>query len=199
MKLMALLRLAALSPVACAANASSTVGRDVEPSALDASLPGPIEVVTTDAGSAGDCSSYASHASATEAGSQRKPRPTGSVVRFNVAYQGPRVRIVGATGLDMISEPSSAPLTAGTNSGYWFELQDAKGKVLFTRLVRDPSVIEGPPPPGGGAFVNAKRPWCDEKTMTFLVPNDANARSIVFFASDYGTQKPAVERARFGL
>lgn len=147
--------------------------------------------------SSAPCDNLKVYPAATPAGATLTPRPVGSIVSLVVAVQGPRVLVVNAIGVRGPAEASDPPAKAGFNSGYRFELRDANDAVLYTRFVRDPSILEGPA--GGGGLLNATLSWCDEKVMQVQLPNDPKARSIVLFASADGTRKPASELARFGL
>lgn len=159
-----------------------------------------------DAGAEG-CSSYEEQTGIL-AGGTITPRGTpgpytaggvSPVLRFIVAYQGPRVQLTDVTNTEMRIRQSSPPQQA-TDSGYWWELRDAAENVLYTRTIDSPWGVEVPPFSGGaGGFSWATSPYCSEEIGTLDVPNTAEAKSIVFFGSDHGTFNPSRERARFFL
>jgi hypothetical protein len=126
-------------------------------------------------------------------------QPVGSVQRFQLVYQGAEIGVTSLRGVDMIIAGSDGPFAAGKNSGYWAEVRDASGKTTFTRLFRDPTNAEAPPPPGGGNFTNATIDKCIAKTILVDVPRSPSGSVLVIFGSPYGTQGTAGELARFTL
>lgn len=145
----------------------------------------------------GACGPLKTYPNLVEPGGTLATRPTGTVLRISLAYQGTRVAITDVTGLTKILPPSVGPFQAGINAGYWFELRTAGDAVLDTRLIQDPTTQEAPGPDGG--FTNSVRPLCDEKTFEVVVPNDPTAHYAVVFGSPYGTQLAATELARFKI
>ena len=128
-------------------------------------------------------------------GGSVRPRPNGSLWRFQLVYQGRTLRITRGTGVDAASRPSDGPLQAGKDGGYWAELWDGAAQVLYTERIPDPTALEGVS--GDGGFTNSVAPFCDPKVMLVDVPNFAAGRVLVVFASEYGTQLPSKELARF--
>jgi hypothetical protein len=131
------------------------------------------------------------------AGGTLQPRPVGSALRLQLVYQGTALGITRAAGVDFMLPPSDGPFKAGTNAGYWFELQDGSGSALYTRPLQDPTQLEGAGPDGG--FVNATVPLCDAKAISVDVPNNPNGHAVVVFGSPYGTSMGAAELGRFQL
>ena len=126
-------------------------------------------------------------------------RPAGSVLRFELVYQGDEIGVRALRGVDMIISGSDGPFTPGHHAGYWAETRDASGAALFTRLLRDPTVLEAPGAPGGGGFSNHTIDRCEPKTIPVDVPSSASAQTLVIFGSPYGTSEGAAELARFTL
>jgi hypothetical protein len=129
-------------------------------------------------------------------GGTLSPRPHGSALRLVLVYQGGSIGITSARGADMTLPGTSGPLRPGFNSGYWYELQDASGKALYTRSLPDPSRIEAHGPDGP---TSAVVPRCEEVLVLADVPNDPGGTAIVFYGSPHGTQLVAAEIARFSL
>jgi hypothetical protein len=126
------------------------------------------------------------------------PRPaSGSTLRFDFVYQGSAMGMRTVRGVDMTLSPSDGPFKAGYNSGYWADVVDATGAVIFTRLLQDPTVLEAPGP--NSDFTNTTVDRCAAKTILLDTPNAGAASEIVFYGSPYGTQDAAVELARFSL
>ena len=131
------------------------------------------------------------------AGGTLVPRPIGSALRFQLVYQGTALGITRAAGVDFTLPPSDGPFKAGTSAGYWFELQDGSSNALYTRLLQDPTQVEGPS--GDGGFVHGVVPLCDAKEISIDVPNNPAGRALVVFGSPYGTSMSAAELGRFVL
>ncbi len=128
------------------------------------------------------------------------PRPTGSALRLELVYQGSAIAVREVRGVDMVIAPSVGPFEPGKNSGYWIELRDSSDRKLFTRLVRDPTRLEVPPPPDGGPFTNLLVPECTPKTILADLPNDPSATKIIVFGDGYVEPKSgARELGRFQL
>src|SRR5688572_9733667 len=51
-------------------------------------------------------------------------RPTGSVMRLELVYQGSAVGVRKVRGVDMILSPSAGPFSAGKHTGYWADVVD---------------------------------------------------------------------------
>lgn len=137
---------------------------------------------------------------AVEPGGTVQPRPSGSVLRLALVYQGSYLGIRKIAGVTMTISSSDGPFQPDTTSGYWAELRDGTGAVLYTDAFQDPTRIEAPGGPGGdGGFMNSTRPLCEAKSISVDLPNDAAGKSIVVFGSPYGTQEVATEIARFNL
>src|SRR5437016_3866771 len=78
---------------------------------------------------------------AMEAGERSRTRASrrgNHVHRLTFEYDGPAVRLVKRQRLEMLAPPSD-PLTGYEGqSGFWFELQDAAGRVLYRRVLHHP-------------------------------------------------------------
>ena len=120
----------------------------------------------------------------------------GSALRLSALYRGNAIGIEDARAVDMILAPSVGPFEAGKNSGYWAELQDAQGAVLYTDYFFDPLVVEAHFVGGGGSV--SERPFCDQKSISIDVPMNKKATRIVVFGNGYKASV-AKELARFNL
>lgn len=94
----------------------------------------------------------------------------------------------------------------GELSGFWYELRDSAGEVLYRQIVGNPIIdawIEpsnGPDAEAAGWRRIAAVP--DSKTFSLLVPAVAGADHLLLFSSpleDTSAAQPAAERWRIGL
>ena len=61
--------------------------------------------------------------------------------RFRFAYDGGEIRLVSRQRVEMIVPPSDPP--AGRDvSGFWFELRDENGAVLYRKTLHNPIRLE---------------------------------------------------------
>lgn len=58
-------------------------------------------------------------------------------LRLTFAYEGARIELVSQVRVEKITPPSLTPCPDQNSSGYWVELQDARGKCLFHRPLPD--------------------------------------------------------------
>lgn len=198
----------ALATAACSARSNGSTGESLRnpdahvsaespQNAVSKAHASPSAVSQAPGADAGACT-LTEHPGALSSGGSLSPRPAGSVLRLLVSWQGPRIALAEAKGVNMVVGPSEPQLSSSPHAGYWFELRDADEHVLFTTLVRDPAVLEGFTSPTSP--INVDLPWCDEKTLDVSLPNDPRAKAIVFFGSPYGKGNvgaPASELARF--
>ena len=76
---------------------------------------------------------------------QEDPGP-GKAQRALVKFAGGAFELVSLTSLDTVLPPSDELPGADAVSGFWFELQDGDGALVYRRVVGDPVrlVFEGP-------------------------------------------------------
>jgi hypothetical protein len=118
------------------------------------------------------------------------------VLSLDINFVGDGMAVSAVRGLNETLPPSSGPLHAGQNSGFWVELRDDSEQVKFTRLVSDPRIIEGPTADGG--LTSGWGGACSMGTFSVDLPNnDPTATQFVVFGDPFGTQGPAVELARW--
>ncbi len=124
-------------------------------------------------------------------------------LRLTFSYEGHNVRLVSRQSVEMIP-PSSDPITLEEErSGFWYELQDKQGRVLYRRVVHNPIRFEAE------VFshhpeVPLTRTKIDNPQGMFqlLVPETHEAATLVLFSSPLEPEfagEPARELARFQL
>src|SRR5262245_17144800 len=68
-----------------------------------------------------------------------QPSPRSSqTLRLTFAYDGDDVKLLRTQRVAMITPPSVTAAPEKGQSGYWFEVRDAKGALLYHRAVHDP-------------------------------------------------------------
>ena len=121
-------------------------------------------------------------------------------LRVTFAYEGNQVRVVSRQAVDMRAAPSDPVYDYQGQSGHWFEVHDASGRVIYRRNTHDlmPVDVEAPSGDPERPFTRAKT----ERRGTFVltIPNVSQAQSIVLFASpEDDARKAAREIGRFTL
>lgn len=115
-------------------------------------------------------------------------------LRLSFRVADGEVRLVSYERLDMICPPSVGERPeAGVHGGFWMELRDANDRVLFHRLLHSPlgDSVEVHSPDG-----KIRREFGDVKESIFevLLPDDANAKSIVLMGESLDPAKARKKR-----
>jgi hypothetical protein len=125
-------------------------------------------------------------------------RPTGSVMRLQLVYQGTSIGVTDVRGVDMILPRADGPFVPGKVAGYWFETRDGSS-TTYQHLFQDPTSLEAPGAPGGGGFAQVPVDRCSPKLILADLPSSPSATELIVYGSPYGTSDGAVELARFTL
>lgn len=64
--------------------------------------------------------------------------PTPSAWRLTFEYEGDVVRLVVQQRVAMVAAPDDAELLARGKAGFWVEVRDAGGKVLYQQVIHNP-------------------------------------------------------------
>jgi hypothetical protein len=119
-----------------------------------------------------------------------QPSPRSShTLRLTFAYDGNDVRLVRSQSVAMVTPPSVTPAPEKGQSGYWFEVRDAKGALLYHRPVHDPirtdvEVYSNDPIPKITRAPIAK----PKGEFTLLVPDLPDAHSFHLFGTPAGAK-----------
>ena len=106
-------------------------------------------------------------------------RPSRKTLRFTFRASGGEVRLVSLERLEMICPPMIGQHPEpGRSGGFWMELRDGRGRVLFHRLLHAPLAdsVEVHSPDGKIQRVFGQP---GDRTFEVLVPDDPDAKSIV--------------------
>lgn len=128
---------------------------------------------------------------------------TNRVLRFTFSYGDGHVQLVSVQKVEMRSQPSEPGQVPEGQSGFWFELRDIEGKVLYWRFVRNPIRLTSE------VFSNEAGPSISRVKIDnprgafeLVVPEIEEAATIVLFSSPLDPAhegEPARELARFPI
>lgn len=113
--------------------------------------------------------------------------PPAATLRLTFAYRGRDVRLVASRRVAMIAPPSVAPAPAQGHSGYWCELRDAAGNLLFHRALSSPVRVDVEvfSDDGGPSMRRVPVP-APQGQFEVLVPDLPMARTFIFFGTPAG-------------
>ncbi len=112
------------------------------------------------------------------------PRGPGRALRLIFSYKGNRARLESQQAVEMMVPPSHPTHDYGKQSGFWFELRDAKDRVLYRRAMHDPIQTEMEAPSGDPKRPFTRVPVQDPQgTFAILVPALEAAHSVLVCAS----------------
>jgi hypothetical protein len=134
---------------------------------------------------------------------EQHPARSSRTLRLTFSYEGGTVRLVSRMSVDMIAPAASpTPIREG-QSGFWYELRDRSGRVLYQRALHNPIRIESEVYPVDQTqpirHVPVNRP---RGNFDLLVPDMAEADNVILFSSPLdpaNSAAPARELARFRL
>jgi hypothetical protein len=116
------------------------------------------------------------------------------VIRLTFEYHGNQIRLVGREDLTDIP-PASSPLTGFANqSGFWVELRDAAGKLLYRQILHKPIRFEAELLPDDPAAPRTPRqlPIANPSgRFSVVVPALADAATVVLVSSPLTHDAPA--------
>ena len=109
-------------------------------------------------------------------------------LRLTFTYEGTQIRIAGSERIAMIVPAAIATPPQRGQSGYWFEIRDAAGRIVYHRPLHQPVAVDAevfsPDPRQSIARVPSAR---REGQFTILIPDSADARTFEL----YGPADPA--------
>ncbi len=103
-------------------------------------------------------------------------------LRYTFEFEGTNVRILRQRRLDKQTSPSYPREGADDESGFWVELRDTSQKVLYRRVMDDPTLRYEAPVDDNGALrtleIGGRR-----GTFSVVVPFLPQARTLMVWAS----------------
>lgn len=109
-------------------------------------------------------------------------------LRLTFTYEGTQIRIAGSERIAMIVPASISTAPERGQSGYWFEIRDDAGRIVYHRPLHQPLAVDAevfsPDPRQSIARVASAR---REGQFTILIPDTQDARTFEL----YGPADPA--------
>ncbi len=65
-------------------------------------------------------------------------RPAPYTLRLTFAYDQDQIRLIRSQRVEMIAPPSVTPPPQANQAGYWFEVRDSNGNLIYHRVIHDP-------------------------------------------------------------
>lgn len=121
---------------------------------------------------------------------ERSGRAQSRAVRFTIGYDGPTLRVLDRSTVEMATPPSDPVRGYEGQSGFWYELHDAKGGILYRRIVANPIQfdVEVHDLETGSRRVPVAKP---RGVFVVLVPDLPDADSLVLVSSPLEPEKSA--------
>ncbi|XES78099.1 MAG: hypothetical protein ACBZ72_04295 [Candidatus Bathyarchaeia archaeon] len=135
--------------------------------------------------------------------SQPKKPLSHNALRLTFEYDRDKIRLVNRHSVNMIvPPPTTTPLTE-KHSGFWIEIKDSEGKVLFSRVEYNPIQYDTEIFLGTANKNIVRRPILHPQgTFVLLVPDLPEAESIDLVSSPLDAKRahePAKKLASFAL
>jgi hypothetical protein len=100
-------------------------------------------------------------------------------LRLTFAWRGAQISLVGSERVAMIVPASGDTPTAAGQTGYWFEVLDAAGRVIYRRPLHSPIKVDIEAfSPGRGQPITRVPLAMREGQFTVLIPDVANAHAF---------------------
>jgi hypothetical protein len=100
-------------------------------------------------------------------------------LRLTFAYEGAQIRLIGSDRVSMIVPAPNTPPPEPGQTGYWFGVRDASGRLIYHRPLHDPIKVDvevfSPDPRQSIARVPIAR---REGQFTLLIPDVPDARTF---------------------
>jgi hypothetical protein len=109
---------------------------------------------------------------------QRSPKPAPRSLRLTFRVTDGTVTLVSHERVDIMCPPSVGdPPQAGKHSGFWIELRDARGRILFYELLHSP-LRDSVDVHSADGKIRREFGVVKDSTFEVLLPDDADARVI---------------------
>lgn len=124
-------------------------------------------------------------------------------LRLTFEYEGGAVRLVSRQSVEMITPaPHPTPITAG-QTGFWYELRDHAGRVIYQRALHNPIRFDVEVFSDDPEEPIHRRPVDNLRgTFELLVPDTLEGDTVVIFSSPLDPERaaaPATELSRVSL
>jgi hypothetical protein len=124
-------------------------------------------------------------------------------LRLTFAYEGATVHLLSRMSVEMITPAASPTPMRDGQTGFWYELRDRAGRILYQRAMQNPIQVDAEIFPEDQGRTISRVPIRQPRgTFTLLVPDLVEGDTLVLYSSPLEPAKataPASEIARFQL
>ena len=107
--------------------------------------------------------------------------------RLTIVHRGNDLTVLSSQSVRMIVPPSDQTYSLENHAGFWFEVRSADDECLYRRVIPNPFVGDVEAPSGDPERPFTRVPSDDkEKVSVLLVPEHAQGRQLMLFASPKG-------------
>jgi hypothetical protein len=112
--------------------------------------------------------------------------PSNQAVRVTLSYQGKELRLVSRKVLSMRIPPSGPLEIPEKQAGFWFQVEDANGHLLYRRVMHNPIQFDTETPSDDPERPLKRVPLSEPRgTFFLLVPFLREARTVRIFSSPF--------------
>jgi hypothetical protein len=108
--------------------------------------------------------------------------PTPAAWRLTFEFEDDKVRVVAQQRVAMMAPPDDTELLEGARAGYWAEVRDADGEILYRQVLHAPIQhqyeVHSPEPGEPSHHVDAPRP---KGVFQVVVPDLPAGREVVIY------------------
>jgi hypothetical protein len=135
---------------------------------------------------------------------QRGPAgPSRRTLRLTFSYEGDKVSLVSAQSVAMITPPPSPVRLGEQHAGFWYELRDRQGEVLYQQAMHNPIRTDVEVFSDDPQQSLSRQPVAHPRgTFVLLVPDTPAAHQVALFSSPLQHKEallPAKELAVFDI
>ena len=134
---------------------------------------------------------------------EKHPERPSRTLRLTFTYEGSTVRLVSRRSVEMITPAASPTSIREGQSGFWYELRDRPGRVLYQLALHNPIRVEAEVFPEDQSQPIRRVPIRHPRgTFDLLVPDLDEGDTVILYSSPLDPTKsdaPARELARFQL
>jgi hypothetical protein len=131
----------------------------------------------------------------------RASQQSKRTLRLTFSYEGSAVRLVSRQSVEMITPPANAVSIKEGQTGFWYELHDQEGHLLYQRAVQNPirfdvEVFSDDPQQS----ISRQKVDNPRGTFVLFVPDIPQGYSVVLFSSPLNPEEatqPAKELVRY--
>jgi hypothetical protein len=119
-------------------------------------------------------------------------KPPERAIRIAIGYEGPRLRVASRKLLAMRAPPSDPIVVPERQSGFWFQVEDVAGRLVYRKVMENPIRFDTETPSD-----DPEKPLRRERlaqtagTFLLLVPLSPQAHTVRVFSSPLSPERSA--------